>query len=141
MRQITISGNVGKEPVLNTTQSGKQVANFSVAVRQDRPDNNGEYGTDWFRCSVWGKRAGTIGNYYHKGSHVTITGSFELGEYNGNPQLGVNVTDFDLPDNSNNQSSNRQNNGPQQQNNSQGSTRSYPTNGKDIDISDDDLPF
>ncbi|VDG31494.1 single-stranded DNA-binding protein [Lactobacillus pentosus] [Lactiplantibacillus mudanjiangensis] len=141
MRQITISGNVGKDPLLNTTQSGMQVANFSVAVRQTRPDDNGNYGTDWFRCSVWGKRAGTIGNYYHKGSHVTITGSFELGEYNGNPQLGVNVTDFDLPDNSNN---NRQNN-EQRQNQNQHSSNDqqdpFRNSGDQIDISDDDLPF
>jgi len=142
MRQITISGNVGKEPVLNTTQNGMQVANFSVAVRQDRPDGNGEYGTDWFRCSVWGKRAGTIANYYHKGSRVTVTGSFELGDYNGNPQLGVNVTDFDLPDKGNGQGGNHnQNNRQRQQNGYQGSNGSYPTNGDQIDIDDDQLPF
>ncbi len=99
MRQITISGNLGKEPQINTTQGGTEVANFSVAVRKSRPDDSGDYGTDWFRCSVWGKRASTIERFFHKGSHVTVTGTFELGEYDGNPQLNVNVSDFDLPDN------------------------------------------
>ncbi|MBP5810243.1 single-stranded DNA-binding protein, partial [Lactiplantibacillus argentoratensis] len=51
MRQITISGNLGKDPEVRQTQSGMQVANFSLAVRQNRPDDQGNYGTDWFRCA------------------------------------------------------------------------------------------
>ncbi|WP_268914061.1 single-stranded DNA-binding protein [Lentilactobacillus sp. SPB1-3] len=98
MRQITISGNLGSDPLLNTT-SGTPVANFSVAVRKNRPDKGtNNYGTDWFRCSVWGKRANTIEQFYKKGSHVTVTGTFELTEYEGKPQLNINVNDFDLPD-------------------------------------------
>lgn len=134
MRQITISGNVGKEPTINNTQNGMQVANFSVAVRRNRPDNNGEYGTDWFRCSVWGKRATTIEKFYHKGSHVTVTGDFEASEYNGSTQLGVNVSDFDLPDNSN------QNN-HQPSNDNQTNQAPFTNQGEQIDVSDSDLPF
>lgn len=124
MRQITISGNLGKEPQINTTQGGTEVANFSVAVRKSRPDDSGDYGTDWFRCSVWGKRAATIERFFHKGSHVTVTGTFELGEYDGNPQLNVNVSDFDLPDNK-----------------TQASNDPFSNNGDSIDIGEDDLPF
>lgn len=133
MRQITISGNLGKEPAINNTQSGTQVANFNVAVRCNRPDNNGEYGTDWFRCSVWGKRAIMIEKFYHKGSHVTVTGDFEASEYNGSTQLGVNVSDFDLPDNSNQSGS--------QQSNNQASRVPFANEGEQIDVSDSDLPF
>lgn len=124
MRQITISGNLGKDPQINTTQNGMEVANFSIAVRKSRPDDGGNYGTDWFRCSVWGKRAATIERFFHKGSHVTVTGTFELSEYDGNPQLNVNVTDFDLPDNK-----------------TQASNNPFDNGDDSIDISDDDLPF
>ncbi|MEQ6363555.1 single-stranded DNA-binding protein [Lactiplantibacillus plantarum] len=134
MRQITISGNLGKDPEVRQTQSGMQVANFSLAVRQNRPDDQGNYGTDWFRCAVWGKRAGTIERFFHKGNHVTVTGTFEVDEYNGQTQLGVNVTDFDLPDRESNQSKSQSNNqAPHQQ--------PVPSAGGQIDISDDDLPF
>lgn len=132
MRTITISGNLGQDPVIRNTNSGQQVANFSVAVRHSRPDENGNYGTDWFRCTVWGNRASVVERFFHKGSHGVFSGDFEVSEYNGSTQLGVNVQDFDLPDNNASTTS-------------QGSTNPAPqsnrNSGDSIDISDDDLPF
>lgn len=132
MRQITISGNIGNDVQVNSTQSGNKVANFSVAVRQNRPDNNGEYGTDWFRCSVWGTRASTVEKFYKKGSHVVVTGSLSINEYNGKTQLQIDVSDFDLPDNRN---TNNANSIKRNVNNS------FNNGGQSIDISDDQLPF
>ncbi|WP_099300132.1 single-stranded DNA-binding protein [Pediococcus pentosaceus] len=132
MRQITISGNIGNDVQVNSIQSGNKVANFNVAVRQNRPDNNGEYGTDWFRCSVWGTRASTVEKFYKKGSHVVVTGSLSINEYNGKTQLQIDVSDFDLPDNrnANNTNSTKRN-----------SNNSFNNGGQSIDISDDQLPF
>lgn len=132
MRQITISGNIGKDAELRSTNNGMQVANFNVAVRRNRPDNNGEYGTDWFRCSVWGTRASTVEKFYKKGSHVLVTGSLSINEYNGKTQLQIDVSDFDLPDNrnTNNANSTKRN-----------SNNSFNNGGQSIDISDDSLPF
>lgn len=132
MRQITISGNIGNDVQVNSTQSGNKVANFNVAVRQNRPDNNGEYGTDWFRCSVWGTRASTVEKFYKKGSHVVVTGSLSINEYNGKTQLQIDVSDFDLPDNhnANNTNSTKRN-----------SNNSFNNGDQSIDISEDELPF
>ncbi|WP_338843012.1 single-stranded DNA-binding protein [Pediococcus pentosaceus] len=132
MRQITISGNIGKDAELRSTNNGMQVSNFNVAVRQNRPDNNGEYGTDWFRCSVWGTRASTVEKFYKKGSHVVVTGSLSINEYNGKTQLQIDVSDFDLPDNRN---TNNANSIKRNVNNS------FNNGGQSIDISDDQLPF
>lgn len=127
MRTITISGNVGKDPEVRSTQNGMQVANFSVAVRQNRQSEDGQYGTDWFRCTVWGNRANVIQRFYHKGSHVIVSGDLEITEYNGQTQLGVNVNDFDLPDH---QSESQQHN-----------TQQTVPASDSIDVTDDDLPF
>ncbi|MEH1648184.1 single-stranded DNA-binding protein [Pediococcus pentosaceus] len=132
MRQITISGNIGKDAELRSTNNGMQVSNFNVAVRQNRPDNNGEYGTDWFRCSVWGTRASTVEKFYKKGSHVVITGSLSINEYNGKTQLQVDVSDFDLPDNRNTNNANST---------QKNSNNSFNNGGQSIDIGDDSLPF
>ncbi|MCM6793249.1 single-stranded DNA-binding protein [Pediococcus pentosaceus] len=132
MRQITISGNIGNDVQVNSTQSGNKVANFSVAVRQNRPDDNGEYGTDWFRCSVWGARASTVEKFYKKGSRVVVTGSLSINEYNGKTQLQIDVSDFDLPDNrnTNNANSTKRN-----------SNNLFNNGSQSIDIGDDSLPF
>lgn len=132
MRQTTISGNIGKDAELRSTNNGMQVSNFNVAVRQNRPDNNGEYGTDWFRCSVWGTRASTVEKFYKKGSHVVVTGSLSINEYNGKTQLQVDVSDFDLPDNRNTNNANST---------QKNSNNSFNNGGQSIDIGDDSLPF
>lgn len=132
MRTIIISGNLGKEPEIRQTGNGTQVANFSLAVRQSHPDENNEYGTDWFRCTVWGNRANVIERFYHKGSHVVVSGDLEITEYNGQTQLGINVSDFDLPERSSSQQSTQSNSRP--------TPPPMPQNDS-IDISDDDLPF
>lgn len=98
MRTITISGNLGKDPQMNEV-SGTRVANFNLAVKSNQRNQDGQYGTDWFRCSVWGNRAKVVEQYFHQGSHVVVTGTFEVSEYNEKTQLNVNVDDFDLPDN------------------------------------------
>ncbi|WP_270217104.1 single-stranded DNA-binding protein [Pediococcus pentosaceus] len=132
MRHIIISGNIGKDAELRSTNNGMQVANFNVAVRQNIPDKGGNYGTDWFRCAVWGKRAQTVNNYFKKGSHVTVTGTLNISQYNGETQLSVDVSDFDLPDNrnTNNVNSTQRN-----------SNNSFNNGSQSIDVGDDDLPF
>jgi single-strand DNA-binding protein len=109
-----------------------QVSNFNVAVRQNRPDKDGNYGTDWFRCAVWGKRAQTVNNYFKKGSHVTVTGSLNVSQYNGETQLSIDVSDFDLPDNRNTNNANSTN---------RNSNNSFNNGSQSIDVGDDDLPF
>lgn len=135
MRTITVSGNLGKDPEIRTTQNGTQVANFSMAVRHNRPDENGDYGSDWFRCTVWGNRSSTVERFFRKGSHVVLSGDFEVSEYDGKTQLGINVSDFDLPDN-------KTDGGNSKPSGNKNGAKKPPTGGGDaIDISDDDLPF
>jgi len=139
MRTITVSGNLGRDPEMRSTASGTSIANFSLAVRRNRPDESGQYQSDWFSCAVFGNRASTIERYFKKGSHVVVTGDLELNEWTGNDgeshqQLAINVRDFDLPDRASS---------------SETATQSNPTTNNEplksasdsIDIADDQLPF
>lgn len=138
MRTITISGNLGRDAETRETSNGTKVANFSVAVRQNQPDEDGNYGTDWFRCSVWGNRASVIERFYKKGSHVTVSGDLSISEYKEQTQLDVNVNSFDLPDsNSKQQGKDSESKAKHKKPNSD----PFATTGGPIDISDDDLPF
>lgn len=92
MQTIIISGNLGKDPELRSTQGGDQVCSFSVGVRQgfdrDAP-------SVWYRCSVWGKSGEAAHQRLRKGSRVFVTGSLKIGEYQDKPQYDVRVTDWD----------------------------------------------
>ncbi len=93
MQTIIIAGRLGRDSELRSTQGGDQVCGFTVAVdtRAGR-----EKVTNWWRCSLWGKRAEALAPYLLKGVSVTVSGEFSLGEYDGKPQLNVRVNDLTL---------------------------------------------
>ena len=138
MRIMSITGNVGKDPQARQV-GNNQVADFTVAVRQKRPDRNGNYGVDWVRCSVFGKRSDTIMKYFHKGDNVALSGQWSINQWTnqqGEPQfsLELSVNDFDLPQRPRQQRSSNQNNQSE-------SGDPFANSGDSIDITDDDLPF
>ena len=93
MQLLTISGNIGADAVLRSTNGGDKVLGFSVGVRQgfkqDAP-------TVWYRCSVWGKRAESLGGRLFKGVKVFVAGELTIGEYQGKPQYDVRVIEVDF---------------------------------------------
>jgi single-strand DNA-binding protein len=93
MQNITIAGRIGRDAELRSTNSGDQVAGFTVAVdsRKGR-----EKVTNWWRVSLWGKRAESLSPYLLKGASVTVTGEFSLEEYDGKPQLNIRANDIAL---------------------------------------------
>lgn len=89
MNVITIAGRIGREPELRHTQSGDPVLSFSVADDQgkDKP-------AQWWRASLWGKRAQALQPHLHKGDHVTIVGPVSQREYtdkSGVRQMSLDV--------------------------------------------------
>lgn len=102
MRTMQISGNLGRDAELTQTNNGLDMATFSIAVRQSRKNDDGQYGSDWVDCVVFGSRATTVHNYFKKGGQVTVGGEWSLNNYtsnNGESQttLQLNVATFDLP--------------------------------------------
>ena len=74
MNKLTIIGNLTRDVELRTTQSGKSVANFTIAVnRRAKPGEKAE--ADFFRVSVWDKQAETCQKYLAKGRKVCVIGS------------------------------------------------------------------
>jgi single-strand DNA-binding protein len=131
---MQISGRLTRDPEI---KDGKyQIAKFSLAVRQNRKNDQGDYGVDYVNCTVFGKRAATIQQHYHKSNLVTVAGEWSLNTWTGrdnreHTQLQLDVNDFDLPEFRNE---------PTQK---QAAPKNDPfaNSGDAIDISDDDLPF
>ena len=94
MLSITTTGNLGRDPELKEV-NGSPVASFSIGAGKDQ--------TTWVNCSVFGKRAETIMEYYKKGSKVVVTGRGNLRTYQGQDgqsksSLDLIVSDFTLPE-------------------------------------------
>ena len=93
MQTITIAGKLGADAIVRSTQGGDSVCSFSVAVDQrDGRDKS----TNWWRVSLWGKRGQALAPYLLKGTSVTVTGDFALGDYEGKPQLNIRANGIAL---------------------------------------------
>jgi single-strand DNA-binding protein len=72
MNNWNFTGNLGKNAELKTTQAGKNVCSFSVAVTSGYGDNQK---TTWANCALFGKRAeGQLPQYLVQGQKVAISG-------------------------------------------------------------------
>lgn len=79
VNKAIIVGNLGRDPEMRTTQSGSQVANFSVATSRRYNDRDGQRQeeTEWHRVVAFGKLADICGQYLHKGKQVYIEGRLQ----------------------------------------------------------------
>jgi single-strand DNA-binding protein len=95
MNNVAISGNLCADPDIRSTQAGKKVASFTVAI------NEGKDKTEFVRCVAWEKTAELIGEYCSKGDRMALTGRLQTREWekDGNKQYTteVIVNTFDFP--------------------------------------------
>jgi len=68
--QASLTGNLGRDPEIRYFESGKSLAQFSIAVStgRDKP-------ADWFDVECWNKAAERAMQRLSKGSRVVVSGS------------------------------------------------------------------
>ena len=78
-----IVGNLGQDPEMRYTPSGKAVTNFTVAVNRKWTNHSGEQQekTTWFRVAAWEKLAELCNQYLSKGRLVLVEGEVEASAY------------------------------------------------------------
>ena len=95
--KVMIIGNLGRDPEMRYTPTGRPVTQFSVAVNQStKNQQTGEWieETDWFRVSVFGDRAERAAEQLRKGNRVFVEGRFRTREFEG--QDGQKRTSLDV---------------------------------------------
>lgn len=98
MNKLLIIGNCCKDPELRTTQSGKNVTSFSVAVNYKA---GSEKKTDFISVTAWEKKAELCAQYLKKGQKVFISGRPYVHSYNKNngdtvTELAVNCDEIEF---------------------------------------------
>ena len=79
LNRVQIIGNLGREPEMRYTPSGKPVTSFSVAVSRGWTTSTGERreATEWFNVVAWGNLAEVCSQYLRKNSRVYIEGRLQ----------------------------------------------------------------
>jgi len=94
MNKVTMLGNLSKDVDLRTTQSGKAVASFTIAVNRRFKNQAGESVTDFFPVNVWGQLAEICGKYLSKGKKVAVVGELQTRSYEDKQGVKRYVTEI-----------------------------------------------
>jgi single-strand DNA-binding protein len=96
----TFTGRAGRDPEVRYFESGKMIAEFSIAVdgwkRDEKPL--------WINLKIWGKIADVAANYVRRGSMIAVSGQLEnetwtdKGSGEERSKIVLNVKDLTLLD-------------------------------------------
>lgn len=83
VNKAIIVGNIGQDPKVTQTQSGKTVARFTVATSKKYKQQDGSMAenTQWHNIVAWNKLGEVVRDYCHKGSKVYVEGEIETRSY------------------------------------------------------------
>lgn len=90
----TVSGVVGRDAELTTTDNGVAKLRFSVAVKVRNKGREPE--TVWVACAMFGTRAEALERHVLKGTRVCVVGKLRVWAHDGAAHIGLDVQELDL---------------------------------------------
>ena len=134
INQVSITGNLTREPELRSTAGGTDVLSFGIAVNDRRKNASGRWEDvpNFFECVTFGNRATALGDILTKGMKVSIAGKlhYTSWETDGKKHSKVDIiaNDVEL----------MQNRKPQQEPHQ---TQAFAQQPHTMDVYDEDIPF
>lgn len=99
--KVSLIGRLGAQPEVTTFDTGKTLARFSLATKEDYKDKNGEWheNTQWHTINAWGKIAERAKKALNKGQEVIVEGKLVHQSYetkSGEKRFGtvIEATEF-----------------------------------------------
>ncbi|MDU2898403.1 MAG: single-stranded DNA-binding protein, partial [Finegoldia magna] len=101
MNNVSLMGRLTRDPEVRYS-ANTQLANarFSVAVdrrlskeKRMEAENNNQPTADFINCVAFGRTAEVIGQYFHKGNRIAITGHIQTGSYENQQGQRIYTTD------------------------------------------------
>lgn len=85
LNKIMVIGNVGSDPEMRFTPSGKPVTSFPLATNRFYTTSDGERKreTEWFDVVTWDRQAESCNQYLTKGQRVFVEGRLRTRSWDG----------------------------------------------------------
>jgi len=100
LNQVTLMGNLTRDPELRQTPNGQNVTSFSLALNRSYKDASGEWQevTDYIDIVCWGPLAERVDQYLSKGRRCLVQGRLQSRswEQDGNKRSKVEVLANDV---------------------------------------------
>lgn len=79
LNQVTLMGNLTRDPELRQTPNGQNVTSFSLALNRSYKDASGEWqeATDYIDIVCWGPLAERVAQYLSKGRRCLVQGRMQ----------------------------------------------------------------
>lgn len=79
LNQVTLMGNLTRDPELRTIPSGQSVTSFSLALNRAYRDQGGEWqeATDYVDVVAWGPLGERVAQYLTKGRRALVQGRLQ----------------------------------------------------------------
>jgi single-strand DNA-binding protein len=79
LNQVTLMGNLTRDPELRQTPNGQNVTSFSLALNRSYKDSSGEWQevTDYVDIVCWGPLAERVAQYLSKGRRCLVQGRLQ----------------------------------------------------------------
>lgn len=101
LNQVSLIGNVGKDPEVRTLQSGGRVVSFSLATNRswvDKASNERKQITQWHQVTTFNEGLGdVIMRFVQKGSRVFLQGEVQYRKWTDKDGVERWSTDILLP--------------------------------------------
>lgn len=98
--QVTLMGNLTRDPELRTTPNGQSVCSFSLALNRSYKgaDGNWQEATDYVDVTAWGPLGERVSQYVTKGRPVLVSGRLQsrAWEQDGQKRSKVEVVAQDV---------------------------------------------
>jgi single-strand DNA-binding protein len=100
LNQVTLMGNLTRDPELRQTPTGQNVTSFSLALNRSYKAQNGEWqeATDYIDIVAWGPLGERVSQYLNKGSRCLVQGRLQsrAWEQDGQKRSKVEVLAVDV---------------------------------------------
>ncbi len=99
LNKVMLIGNIGKDPVIGITPSGKKRVAFSLATSKRYRDNSGEQKeqTEWHNIVGWGRTAEIVEQLgLHKGLSLYIEGELTNRSWTDNQGQKRSMTEVNM---------------------------------------------
>ena len=86
LNQVSLIGNLGRDPEISQTQDGNPVARLSIATSErwtDKHTGERREKTEWHRVVIFGNLADVVRQYVVKGDKIFVQGQLQTRKWTG----------------------------------------------------------
>lgn len=89
LNKVILMGNLGRDPEMRYTPSGKAVTQFSMAINEQWGSEENQKSTEWVNVEAWDRSAEAIAQHFSKGDGILVIGRLKTDKYQN--KEGVDV--------------------------------------------------